>query len=208
MVEIVLTSEQIRSAPQEVKDWIRSLLDRELAFAHKPAFETADARVGVPSLSACSREEAAMLLQQIREDYLACQVLFELGRDDFAGPRQGELHRVGLGEIMRHIRLQDSRHLAECFAGIGAAFRRVRGDPEAELFAFDGAGNCYIHETTHQSVKALWHALVAAQLPADRSEQLQRPPMPSGPSVPLSARPAGWDGHSADAPPFGEAGAR
>jgi hypothetical protein len=185
MVDLVLKAEQIRLVPREVKEWIRSVVLAELELAPGPERgqdETAEA-----ALVECTVEEAGLVLEHIRDDYLAAQVFLELGRDT---PQQlsgsPELHRIPVTDILRHTRLGDTQHLAACLDRIAQAFRAVRRDPSATLFAFDRMGGLYVHDTTRQSVKALWQALVTSRLtPAAELPGMAFPP---GPSVPLDAR--------------------
>jgi hypothetical protein len=162
MVGLVLTPEQVRSAPPEVREWIKGLVEAELAgeFAH-PRCESG------ATLAACSRDEAAAILERIRGDYLASQVFFELGRDSPPEmPQPPQLHRIAIVDIMRHTRLANLDQLSAYLAAIQETFRAVRNDPAAALFAFDQRGGCYTHETTHQSIKRLWLDLVMNQMPA------------------------------------------
>jgi hypothetical protein len=116
------------------------------------------------TLAKCSAIEATSILERIRSDYLACQVFFELGREEVLGQtRFSELHRVSIQNIMHHVRLGDIQHLAACLEKINEAFRAVRADPEALLFAFDGVGGCYIDRVTQQSILAVWESLVTAR---------------------------------------------
>jgi hypothetical protein len=186
MVDLALKAEQIRSAPREVKEWIRSVVLAELALAPGPERrqdETAEA-----SLAACTVEEAGQVLEDIRDDYLSAQVFLELGRDtahEISG--SPELHRIAVTDILRHTRLGDTQHLAACLDRIAQAFQAVRRDPSATLFAFDRMGGLYVHDTTQQSIRALWQALVTSRLPPASA-----PPgmaFPAGPTVPLDARP-------------------
>jgi hypothetical protein len=51
------------------------------------------------------------------------------------------------------------------FSAITQAFRSVRNDPEASLFGFDQYGLVWIHQTTHDSIRALWEQLFHPQPP-------------------------------------------
>jgi hypothetical protein len=187
MVDLVLKAEQVRSAPREVKDWIGMILMEELALESGPVHR--DEHAGEPKLAECSPEEAGLVLEQIRDDYLACQVFFELCRDTTRARAEGsELHRIAIQDILRHTRLGDAQHLAACLDRISEAFQAVRRDPDAALFAFDRTGGLYVHETTRRSIKALWQALVMSRLPS--ASELPGMAAPAGPAVPVEARPA------------------
>jgi len=182
MVHLVLTADQIRSAPPEVRQWVRNLLAAELELAIEPDGHGA---VAAPrALAECSVDEAALILQQIQNDYLTCQVFFELGREDAAGKVRPEpVRRTSLAEIMHHTKLSDVEHLVACLDEIRRAFHETGGNPEAALFAFDQQGNCYVHETTRRSIRALWQALVASRA-GPSAPVAVRPAMPSNPSPP------------------------
>ncbi len=163
MVGIVLTPEQVRSAPPEVREWIKSLMEAEFA----GELGAGHAQAHAVALAACSGEEAAAMMERIRSDYLMSQVLFELGRDAPAGtPQPPRLHRAAIADIMRHTRLSSLDQLGACLNALQETFRAVRNDPAALLFAFDQRGAIYVDETTHQSIKRLWLDLINEQMAA------------------------------------------
>ena len=179
MVDLVLTAAQIRSAPSAVRVWVRNLLAAELGLPLEPQEETAR------TLAECTVNEAAQILERIQNDYLACQLFFELGRERIPGRAPAaSAHRTALEEIMHHVRLTDVDHLAAGLDEIGRAFRAIRGDADALLFAFDQQGGCYVHETTRRSIRALWQALVTSRLGA--TAPAVSPVMPAG--LPLATK--------------------
>lgn len=198
MVDLVISAAQIKSAPHEVKEWIRATILDELALESEPGHGLEN-RTGA-ALAECSLEEASLVLEQIRDDYIACQVFFELGRDSLREQTvPPELHRIAIANILRHIRLGDPKHLGTCLNRIGEAFQAVRHDPNATLFALDRAGGLYVHDTTKASIEALWQALVTSRMLS--TSELPGMTAPAGPTVPLAARPqsaAGWDRRSGE----------
>jgi hypothetical protein len=172
MTGLILTSEQVRAAPPEVRQWLKGLLEAELGAAPEAHEREAEA----PALAACSPAEARQMFDRIRGDYLASQVFFELGRAS-AGPfvRPDHLHRIALVDIARHTRLGNLHHVAAALEMITMAFRDVRNDSDAALLAFDGRGAVYIHEVTHHSVARLWQDLVFGQGSRDAAEEARRP---------------------------------
>ena len=139
-------------------------------------------------LAECSFDEANLILQQIRDDYIACQVFFELSRDDLRehlGPP--DLHRSPIAHILSHTRLSNPKHFSIYLNRINEAFQAVRQDSSAVLFASDRAGGLYVHNTTRRNIKALWQALVTSRMPS--SSEIPGMAMPVGPAVPLTARP-------------------
>jgi len=162
MVGIVLTPEQIKAAPPEVRGWLRAQIDSDLgpAFGSAPHDPPHDRpHTALETLAALSLPEAAGVLQRIHDDYPTCQVFFELGREGGAD-HPGQLHRVAVAEMARHTRIADGRRLIGCVEAINAAFQAVRGDGAATLFAFDQHGGCYVHPVTHQSIQQLWREVV------------------------------------------------
>ncbi len=158
MVGLVLSPEQVKSAPPEVRAWLHTLLEAE--------YGGPDLRPGRDehaALAALAPEEAAALLDRIRGDFLTTQVFFEFGRDP-VGTAQvpPNLHRVAIPDILRHTQIGDVQHFAACLDAITATFRALRGDPDAALFAFDQGGGCYVHATTRQSIHAVWRQLAGA----------------------------------------------
>jgi hypothetical protein len=116
------------------------------------------------TLAACTLEEAAAVLERIRSDYVSTQVFFELGREAPVGMlNQGQLFRVSLPSIARHCRVRNFEHLTTCLETITGAFREVRRDPEASLFALDQRGGLYVHEVIHHNIAKLWHQLVLGE---------------------------------------------
>jgi hypothetical protein len=184
MVDFVITAEELRSAPQQVREWLAAQLLGAVGGAAMPP--AAEARQE-PTLAAITPEEAAGMLELLRNDYLSSQVFFELGRDasDYALQRPAA-HRIALADIVRHTRLGDLDHLAACLDAIAAAFRQVHPDPAAMLFAFDQSGGLYVHESTRKSIKSLWRAIVTSEAPAVTPSAFT---VPAGPSVPLPHRP-------------------
>jgi hypothetical protein len=182
MVHLLLSSEELKTAPAEVKNWLRSLLLEN-------GFDSIPERPIESGLAKLSTEEASLVLDRIRNDYIACQVFFELGRDSPAERTPvGELHRTAITELVRHARLGSAEQLTACLERILEAFQAVRRDPSANLFAFDQAGNLYVHAMTHQSIKTVWQAIVTSHL-IDRA-QLPQMTAPAGPTVPIDGGPS------------------
>jgi len=176
MIGITLSPEQVRAAPAEVRRWIERELASSLGFLAQVERQVEHART---ELAACSREEALQLFQLIKEDYLACQVFFELGRGAEENGSPHSLHALSVGEIMRQTRLQSGEHLLRYLTVINEALQQIRHDPNVKLFGFDQDGHCYIHEQTHRSIGLLWQDFVASQMQraADRDPDAgqQRP---------------------------------
>jgi hypothetical protein len=188
MVDFLLRAEEVDSAPREVKDWLASLLDRQVAGGTAAAAR----REPGPILAECSVEEAARVLDLLQSDYLACQVFFELGRDEpAAATPPWQLHRIGLDQILHHVRLADARHLVACLEKIAGAYRTVHPEGGAALFGLDERGGCYVHPTTRQSIHRLWQALVTDHLRSAGAWPQAGMPAGPGTSMPGAAPAAG-----------------
>jgi hypothetical protein len=108
-------------------------------------------------------QEAAEVYELIKGNFLLSQVFFELARE-MPGNRGGPpLHALSLADMLRHTRLADGDRLVNCFSAITQAFRTIRDDPEAALFGFDQYGQVWIHQTTDDSIRALWEQLFHRQ---------------------------------------------
>jgi len=99
MIGITLSSEQIRTAPAEVRRWIEAEVSASLglpapAVAKKPQ---------QGQLAACSAEEVAAILAQVQGVLPVVNVLFEFGRRGAViGPSRVEAFR--LLDIAQHTR--------------------------------------------------------------------------------------------------------
>ncbi len=180
MTGLMLTAEQIRSAPPEIRRWLKSILDTE--FLLGAGVEHATQAIDTV-LAACGPDEARAVFAQIRGDYLAAQVMLELGRHAPV-TADGSRRIVGgaLADLARHARLDNLQQLGVCLERISSVFGEIRKDPGAVLFAFDQGGGFYVHETTYQSFRKLWKSLVLGEIAATPDER--QPPVvaPEGPA--------------------------
>jgi hypothetical protein len=159
MIGIALSPEQIKAAPPEVRRWIERELASSLGFLAQIDRQSPPAR---SELAACSREEAFGVFELIKDDYLTCQVFFELGRGAEGEGNHRPLFALSIAEIMRHARIH-STELQRSFAAINQALQQIRHDPHVSLFGFDEDGHCYIHQDTHRNIGRLWQEFVASQ---------------------------------------------
>jgi hypothetical protein len=170
MTSFTFTSEQIQSAPAEVRRWLVQEIGEALVLAQRPAHDPAQGqRV---ALATCSVEEAAKILERLRGNFLVMQLFFELAREGAPGRTAPALHVMDAAEILRHTRLPNGEGLVRGLEAINAAYREVSGDPLSTLFGFDDRGHVYVQEQTHLSIRHLW-------------EQLSLPPATIEPSLPL-----------------------
>ena len=177
MIGFTLTLDQVKSAPPEVRRWVEREAAAALAALSPP--EPDPSHPHAAALAACNLEEAAEVYELIKGNFLLSQVFFELARE-VPGDRGGPpLHALSLADMLRHIRLADGDRLVDCFGAITQAFRTVRKDPEASLFGFDQYGQVWVHQTTHDSIRALWEQLLHRQPPTVGEPPIAR----SGPKL-------------------------
>jgi hypothetical protein len=157
MVGITLTSEQIRSAPPDVRHWIEQQV--AALFAQPPG----DAPHAVSqALAACSIEEARAILAQIQDLLPVVSVFFELGRET-AGAVGPGVRALSLADIQRHTRLHSPEQVMQCVTVINQVLGGLRHDPQAMICAFDQQGHCFVADATSRAILALWHDIVASR---------------------------------------------
>ena len=169
MVGITLSSEQIRSAPREVRQW----LEQEVLASF--GWELPAAQPTAPQLAACTPDDVFKVLSLVRETIPVVNVLFELGH---AGMSIGEqaLEAFRLADIQRHVRLATTEQVAACLQVINNALCRVRNDDSLVFYALDDRGYCFISEQTRRSIAQVWQQIVAERQP---EPLVQRQPAPA-----------------------------
>ena len=160
MIGITLTTDQIRNAPAEVRRWIEHEVIASLGLAaDAPA---AAEHPQAAHLHACTAEDAAAVLADIKGLMPAFNVFFEFARPGISYG-QPPVMAFRLIDILYHTRLQDIGQVIECLEAINEALARVRKDASAKFCGFDNQGHCLIRPETQQSVAALWQSILAAQ---------------------------------------------
>jgi hypothetical protein len=162
MVGITLTSEQIRTAPPDVRRW----LEQELAktFGLRPSqAEAPQSQPHHEHLVACSVDEAASILRLIQGMLPVVNVFFELGRHAANLPDEG-LAAFRLTDMLHHTRLQNLDQIIDCLRLINEAAQQVCADPDATLYALDQYGDCYVATQTQESILRLWLQVVGGQV--------------------------------------------
>lgn len=176
MIGITLSSEQIRSAPVEVRRWI----EREVMTSLGLQAASAEGGKHGEHLAACSEEQAAAILSQIQGVLPAVNVFFEFGRQGaIFGQSNNEAFR--LLDIAHHTRLPDVAQVVACLDLINQAFGRACGDATAKFCGLDRDGHCFILAETQQNILRLWQKVIASQQPARaRQEELAAARAPTG----------------------------
>ena len=177
MIGITLSSEQIRTAPAEVRQWIEREVSASLGQQSLPANET---KPHEDQLAACSAQEVAAMLSQIQGVLPAVNVSFEFGRQGaVVGPSRVEA--FWLIDIAHHTRLQNVNQVIACLDIINEALGRIRGDAAARFCAFDRQGHCFIALETQQNILSLWQAVISEQqLSLNGQEGIPSGPTPTG----------------------------
>lgn len=158
MIGITLSSDQIRTAPAEVRRWIEREVMTSLGLPAAPA----DSRPHGEHLAACSEQQAAAILAQIQGVLPAVNVFFEFGRQG-AIFGQPNIEAFRLIDIAHHTRLPDVAQVGACLDLINQAFARACGDASAKFCGFDREGRCFIAAETQQNILRLWQKVIASQ---------------------------------------------
>ena len=157
MIGITLTSEQIRTAPPEVRRWIEREVMASLGQQSQPATERHSEHLAV-----CSQAQAEAVLAQIQSVLPVVNVFFELGRQG-AIFGQPNIEAFRLLDIVHHTRLPDVNQVVACLDIINQAFSNACGDVTARFCALDREGHCFIALETQQNILRLWQKMIARQ---------------------------------------------
>jgi len=166
MIGITLTTDQIRNAPKEVRQWIEHEVIASLGLGAEPQ---ASVSAQATHLAVLSEEEAAAVLERVRGMLPAANVLFEFGRPGVV-IGQPPVMSFRLIEILHHTRLQNIGQLMTCLEALDEAVARLRGDATIRFCGFDNEGHCFIAPETQAAIAALWHEVIASQQGTRSSE--------------------------------------
>lgn len=159
MIGITLTTDQIRSAPKEVRQWIEHQVIASLGLAaDAPAPRPAQAA----QLAILNEDEAAAVLQQVRGMLPAANVFFEFARPGVSYG-QPPMMSFRLIDILNHTKLQNIGQVMTCLEALDQAVAGLRGDPSLRFCGFDNEGHCFVAPQTQAAVAALWHEVIASQ---------------------------------------------
>jgi len=171
MIGITLTSDQIRGAPSEVRQWIEREVVAALGLSPVPATAASPPKPPAETahLVACSMQEAAAVLSQIQGMWPAVNVFFEFARPtiSFGEP---PLMTYRLIDILHHTKLEAIDQVMECLEAINQAAARVRHDANAKFCGFDSEGHCFIARETQASIAQLWQSVIASHQASAQDE--------------------------------------
>ena len=175
MVGIVLSEEQIKSAPPEVRRWLAAVVEGTLQAGHNLAYDRGGFRYAEDDLAICDPQEVLQIFSALRSDATACQIFFRLGQDNY--DREAGRHTpipVANDELMAGSVISAER-LEQCLAEANRCLRSVRNNPRATLFVRDPAGRVVLHERTQWNIHTLLQHLVAASERAEAAAHPYRP---------------------------------
>jgi hypothetical protein len=141
-------------------------------------------------LAICCGLEIKTLLRRLGDDYVACQVFFELGCKLY-DPRTGDrrAHPLHSHDFLHHTDVGDFVHLHRAINTINGALRELRDDRDVVLCRFDGRNGFHVHEATQHLIYEFWRRL--AKQPPARRRRLRRP-IPAGGLGAIAARPSAF----------------
>jgi hypothetical protein len=183
MTGIVLSADQIRTAPADVRRWI----EREVSTSLGLSPPTPDAGTHNDHLVACSTEQLAGVLAGIQGILPVVNVFFEFGRQGAVIGSQG-LEAFRLTDIMHHTRLQSVGQVITCLDAINQALREVSDETNISFCAIDREGHCFVPMQTQQNILRLWHEIIASQQMQQR-EQSDMPRVAMPGARPLAGEP-------------------
>jgi hypothetical protein len=159
MIGITLTTDQIRTAPAQVRQWIEHQVIASLGLSgEQPVTEQPQTH----HLGICSDDEAAAVLAQIQGSLPAVNVFFEFGRPGISYGRP-PMMAFRLIDILHHTRLQNVGQVITCLDAINQALAVVRHEANARFCVFDHEGHCFIAPETQQSILRLWQGMLASR---------------------------------------------
>jgi len=143
---LFLTPEQIREAPPEVRRWLATLSTPAAAPVRAPV--------------SCTEADIAALLEQLKDDELGCQLVFELGCAA-VDPSSGQpLQRaIAISEVVRHTDIENGARVLDCVSRINAVLRSIRRDVNAQLCVLE-EGRLRLDPRTQQAIFKVWRGLV------------------------------------------------
>ncbi|OCK53604.1 hypothetical protein [Bradyrhizobium sp. LMTR 3] len=180
MIGITLSSEQVRAAPADVRQWIEAQVTSSLGLPSRAA----KVEPRQDHLASCSADEVATILNEIQGVLPAANVFFEFGRQGIAIP-QSRVEAFRLIDIAHHTRLQNVGQVIACLDIINEALVRIRGDDRATFCGFDREGHCFVAVETQQNILRLWQSVVARQQLGAKEQAGAPAPQPAvgGPSA-------------------------
>lgn len=157
-ISLLITPEQVKSAPREVRQWLFRLLGAEdptACIVERNGFRSTE-----DNLAVCSEAEIAAIYDRICHDRIAAQILLQFGCNSY-DPATGAIHahRVHVGDILRYTDLRNATHLDGYLGMITDALRAERNDRAARFFEHEHHNAYWVHELTQTAIYRLWERL-------------------------------------------------
>lgn len=164
MIGITLTTDQIKSAPPEVRRWIEHQVMASLGQAADAPASAQPPQLAqqVAHLVVCTVEDAAQMLAQIEDVLPAVNVFFEFARPGISFGQPAVL-AFRLIDILHHARLSNIGQVLACLDLINHALAEVRHDASVRFCGFDNEGHVFVAPETQRSIAALWQNVIARQ---------------------------------------------
>jgi hypothetical protein len=175
MIGFTLSSEQVRAAPADVRQWIEAQVISSLGLRSRAA----EVESRQEHLASCSATEVAAILNEIQSILPATNVFFEFGRQGIAIP-QSRVEAFRLIDISHHARLQNVGQVIACLDIINQALVRIRGDDRATFCGLDQEGHCFVAVETQQNILSLWRSVIGRQQLAANEQKAPAQPSPVG----------------------------
>jgi len=154
MIGITLSSEQVRTAPPEIRLWI----EHQVATSLGLQIRATDYQTSLEGLTICNLDELRDIFSLIQHSVPAVHVLFELGRKG-ASIGEGKLEGYRLPDIQHRAGLQTVSQVMACLESINQSLHRVRGTTNSMLCVVEN-GFCVVATVTQENLLRLWQELI------------------------------------------------
>lgn len=161
-VHLVLTPEQVKTAPHEVRAWLYRTFgaaDPAPCIVERNGFRTTE-----DGLAVCDEAEIVAMMDILRDDRIAVQILFQFGCSSY-DPETGALHahRVSVGDLLHYTELGCGSQLDSHLKAVTAALHDVRADDSVRLFDCVSHGTYCVHDVTQVSIHRVYEKLSKAR---------------------------------------------
>jgi hypothetical protein len=167
---ILLTQQQIATAPEDVQRWIQSSVlgldvsGEGFVLRQNGTVSSSD------GLAVCSAREIKTLLQGLSENYAALQVFFEFGCD-YRNPRTGKRrpHELRLSDFRRNTDVGNIPRLRSIIHDINQLLQDLRSDPDVLLCRIGDHDVYHVNEVTQYKIYRFWLPLSRAAAQRERA---------------------------------------
>jgi hypothetical protein len=158
---ILLTLEQIQSAPVEVREWLMKTLFSDGPAGEDFGFESSRT-VSDDKLAALSSLEVKKILVVLGDNYMALQIFFRLGCDPDSPVVSGRQSRVlSFADFKAQTDVGDTMQLRRGIQYINEALHSLRDDPEATICQIEGNDRYRVHCATQHRIRRFWERISA-----------------------------------------------